>query len=442
MMHLLPNATQAPAAPGHGDGAPLHERVSPSSSGRVSHEARCLVALRACVPDTRGMALLERESSLASLAEYAEEARRGEGRLVFVAGEAGVGKSALVEQFAGDAPGTRWSWGACDGLFTPRPLGPLFDIADQLGGELLDLCRARAPRDELFAALLRQAGDPDTLHVVVIEDLHWADEATIDLLRFLGRRVRNAAMLLIGTYRDDDAEASDPLRLALGELARQRSTRRIVLAPLSADAVSVLAAGSGLETAALFRLTGGNPFYVCEVVQAGMEQVPASARDAVLARVVSLSRESRELLDAAALSGARVELRLLEAVMPGWPSAIDELTASGLLAGDGSWLKFRHEIARLASSRRSPHTAAAPSTPGFFLLCILWTATTMHAWPFTPRGPRMARQSCVTRRPPPAARRNWVRTAKQRSSSSVRSGSRHRRIRPPSPDCTTSSLTR
>ena len=92
------------------------------------------------------MTLLERESPLASLAEYAEEARHGEGRLVLVAGEAGVGKSALLEQFAGDVTGIRWAWGACDGLFTPRPLGPLFDIADQLGGELLDLCRTRAPR--------------------------------------------------------------------------------------------------------------------------------------------------------------------------------------------------------------------------------------------------------------------------------------------------------
>jgi DNA-binding CsgD family transcriptional regulator/tetratricopeptide (TPR) repeat protein len=294
------------------------------------------------------MTLLERESSLAALAEYAGEVRQGEGRLVLVAGEAGVGKSALVEQFASDARDASWSWGACDGLFTPRPLGPLFDIADQLGGELLDLCRARAPRDELFAALLRQASDPGTLHVLVIEDLHWADEATIDLLRFLGRRVRNAAILLIGTYRDNDAEPSDLLRLALGELGRQRTTRRIALAPLSADAVGVMAAGSGLETAALFQLTGGNPFYVCEVVQAGMDEVPASARDAVLARVVSLSSDSRELLDAAALIGARIELRLLEAVMPSLASAIDELTASGLLVGDGPWLRFRHEIARLA----------------------------------------------------------------------------------------------
>jgi hypothetical protein len=98
------------------------------------------------------MRLLERESSLALLAVYAREARRGDGRLVLVGGEAGVGKSALVEQFQGDLPDARWSWGACDGLFTPRPLGPLFDLADGLGGELLELCRARAARDELFGA--------------------------------------------------------------------------------------------------------------------------------------------------------------------------------------------------------------------------------------------------------------------------------------------------
>ena len=293
------------------------------------------------------MTLLERESSLASLAEYAQEARRGEGRLVLVAGEAGVGKSALVEQMAGDVPDARWSWGACDGLFTPRPLGPLFDLADQLGGELLDLCRAGAPREQLFGALLRQVSEPGPLNVAVIEDVHWADEATIDLLRFLGRRVRNAAVLLIVTYRDDGSVASDPLRLALGELARQRTTRRIALAPLSAEAVRVLAAGSGLEATALFRLTGGNPFYVCEVVQAGMGEVPASARDAVLARAVSLGGESRDLLDIAALIGTRVELRLLESVMSYRSSSVDELIASGLLAGDGGWLKFRHEIARL-----------------------------------------------------------------------------------------------
>ena len=117
--------------------------------------------------------------------------------------------------------------------------------------------------------------------MVVVEDVHWADEATIDLLRFACCRLRDAPVLFIVTYRDDDLAADDPLRVALGELARHRSTRRISLAPLSADAVQSLARGSGLETAALYQLTGGNPFYVTEVLQAGMAQVPASARDAV-----------------------------------------------------------------------------------------------------------------------------------------------------------------
>jgi len=309
------------------------------------------------------MHLLERGPALASLAGYAQEARRGDGRLVLVAGEAGVGKSALVEQLQTDLPDARWSWGACDGLFTPRPLGPLFDLAAQLGGELEDLCRARAPRDQLFDALLRQVSEPGPLDVVVVEDVHWADEATVDMLRFLGRRLRNAAVLLVATYRDEDLAATDPLRAALGELARQRSTRRVELAPLSAGAVGILASGSGLEAAALYRLTGGNPFYVTEVIQAGMSEIPAAARDAVLAHAAQLGGQSRDVLDVAALIGTRVELALLNAVTACPPPAIDEILASGLLAGDGEWLRFRHEIARLAVEQAVPaHRRAAVHT--------------------------------------------------------------------------------
>ena len=251
------------------------------------------------------MQLLERGASLTSLAGYAQEARHGEGRLVLVAGEAGVGKSALVEQLHSDLHDARWSWGGCDGLSTPRPLGPLFDMAGQLGGELEDLCQTGAPREDMFRALLRQASQPGTLSVLVVEDVHWADEATVDLLRFLGRRLRDASALLIVTYRDDGLAADDPLRIALGDLATQRSTRRVELAPLSADAVRILANGSGIEAAALYRLTGGNPFFVTEVVQAGLGAVPPSARDAVLARAARLSGGSREVLDVSALIGMR-----------------------------------------------------------------------------------------------------------------------------------------
>ena len=90
--------------------------------------------------------------------------------------------------------------GGVRGLFTPRPLGPLFDFAGQLGGELLELRRAGAARQQLFAALLGQVSEPGTLDVVVVEDIHWADEATVDMLCFLGGRIKNASVLLIATY--------------------------------------------------------------------------------------------------------------------------------------------------------------------------------------------------------------------------------------------------
>jgi DNA-binding CsgD family transcriptional regulator/tetratricopeptide (TPR) repeat protein len=293
------------------------------------------------------MRLLERDIPLATLVEYAGDARLGEGRLVLIAGEAGVGKSALVDELQRRMPDARWSWGSCDGLSTPRPLGPLFDVAAEVGGELLELCRSRAPREELFGAFLRRLAEPD-LDVVVIEDIHWADEATIDLLRFLSRRLRKASALIVVTYRDDGLTATDPLRFALGEFATQRSTRRIGLGPLSEDAVRVIAYGTGLEAAELYRLTGGNPFYVTEVIRVGSGTVPPSARDAVLARVAALSTESRAVLEVAALIGLRVELRLLESVTACSPSAIDELVTSGSLVSEGASLRFRHEIARRA----------------------------------------------------------------------------------------------
>jgi predicted ATPase len=135
------------------------------------------------------MELLEREPFLRALGEYAGEARQGEGRLVLVSGESGMSKTALLEAFQPRTKGTRWLWGACDGLLTPRPLGPLFDIASQAGGELADLSRGQADRDRLFTAFLGAIDSPAAPTVAVIEDVRWADEATIDLLNFAGRRL-------------------------------------------------------------------------------------------------------------------------------------------------------------------------------------------------------------------------------------------------------------
>ncbi|WP_315967903.1 helix-turn-helix transcriptional regulator [Planotetraspora sp. A-T 1434] len=302
------------------------------------------------------MGLVERGAALGALEEFAEEARRGEGRLVLVGGEAGVGKSALVERFRERVGDARWSWGMCDGVFARRTLGPLFDISAQLGGRLLEECRDGASREELFRGLLCEVGGRDRLDVVVVEDVHWADEGTLDLLGFLGRRLRGAALLVIATYRDEGTEGD--FRIALGELAALRSTRRIGVQPLSADGVRLLAGCGDTKAEALHRLTGGNPFYVTEVVRSGMSEVPGSARDVVLARAACLGDAAREVLDVVALGGVRVDYPVADAVGLTKVSAVDEAVASGLLSGDGEGLRFRHEIARLAvQGAVAPHHA-------------------------------------------------------------------------------------
>ena len=296
------------------------------------------------------MKLLERDPVLASLRQYAHEARQGEGRLVLIAGEAGAGKSVLVERFQRDLPEALWSWGACDGLSTPRPLAPLFDLARDLGGALEDLCHGQPERDELFAALLTQVTGDDRLNVIVIEDIHWADEATLDLMRFLTRRIRAASVLVIATFRDDWLAPSSPLRLALGDLAARRWARRLELPPLSVEAVQTMAAGTDLDAGQLYQLTGGNPFYVTEVLEAGAYGVPLSARDATLSRTGRLSDAARQVLETAALMGVRIDAGLLADRQ----SALDELSASGLLVDEGTGLRFRHEIARLAIAQEIP----------------------------------------------------------------------------------------
>jgi len=254
--------------------------------------------------------LLEREPLLATLAQYAAECHAGEGRLVLLGGEAGSGKSALVEEFATRSSGLTWLTGRCDGLSTPRPLGPLYDVAGAAGGPLLEACQRRAGRDELFAALLETltAGGPS---VLLLEDLHWADESTLDLVQFLSRRLRAVPVLVLATYRDDELEAAHPLRLVIGDLVRERTTRRIALAPLSRAAVATLAAGGERSADEVYELTGGNPFLVTEVVQASPESLPHSARDAVLARLGRLSEPARRAVHGAALVGSCFDPRLL-----------------------------------------------------------------------------------------------------------------------------------
>jgi DNA-binding CsgD family transcriptional regulator/tetratricopeptide (TPR) repeat protein len=312
--------------------------------------------------DNQWMRLIERKSQLAALQQYAREASQGQGRLVLISGEAGVGKSVLLEKFAQELDDARWLWAGCDGLFTPAALGPLLDIANQIDGELLRLCHAEAKRDQLYGALQRQLGDLQTLTVLAIEDVHWADEATLDLLSYLGRRIQHLPVLLLVTYRDDALVANDPLRLTLGALASQRATRRLSLPTLSAAGVATLAQGTGIDATDLHRLTAGNPFFVTEVLQAGSDALPASVRDAVLARTRTLSTPARDALEVAALVGSRMQSELLMSLVED-PLVMDELISHGLLIKGGDELRFRHEIARVAiEAAVAPYRKAAIHT--------------------------------------------------------------------------------
>ena len=294
------------------------------------------------------MELLERTPFLATLAEYAAEARRGDGRLVLVSGESGMGKTVLLEAFQQRMPGTRWLWGGCDGLLTPRPLGPLFDISAQLGGGFAELCHGEVPRDRLFTGFLAELGPPATFTVAVIEDLHWADEATIDLLSFLGRRLGRVPALLLATYRDDEVAGDHPLRMVLGDLATQRATRRMRLPPLTVEAVRELVGERDVDAAELRRVTGGNPFYVSEMLDAGWPSVPPTVRDAVGARLARASAGTRRAVETAAVNGARVDRSLLAWILEDSQASADECLATGILVPDGTGLRFRHELSRMA----------------------------------------------------------------------------------------------
>src|SRR5215211_3125551 len=187
------------------------------------------------------MDLLERTSLLDELADVLATG----GRVVLVAGEAGIGKSALVRRFTERHSGeARFLVGACDPLLTPRALGPLHDLGRQTGGWLAGLLAAGSPREELFAALPDELDHGARAQVVVVEDAHWADEATLDLLVFLGRRVERTRALLIVTYRDDEVAPDHPLRAVVGRLAPD-AVRHLRLQPLSEAATAELARRSG-----------------------------------------------------------------------------------------------------------------------------------------------------------------------------------------------------
>jgi DNA-binding CsgD family transcriptional regulator/tetratricopeptide (TPR) repeat protein len=305
------------------------------------------------------MQLVERDGLLAELVGEAAAAERESGRVAVLGGPAGVGKTSVVRELAARTQARfRVSWGACDPPSSPRPLAPLHDmvgataLAVDLAGPL--------DRQRVFREVLAELSSGS---LIVVEDAHWADEATLDLIRFLGRRIDRTRSMLIVTFRDDEVNADrrHPLRTVLGDLATAVGYRRFTVESLSLDGVRQLAAGHPIDAEHLFQVTGGNPFYVTEVLAAPGWTVPVTVVDAVLARVARLDAEVHAVLETAAVEPGPVEHWLL-ARLGIRDDAIDRATRTGVLVASGTDLAFRHELARMAiegtldaTARRSLH---------------------------------------------------------------------------------------
>jgi tetratricopeptide (TPR) repeat protein len=289
------------------------------------------------------MDFLERSTALDFLHSRFQDSRRSQGSLVFLSGEMGIGKTTLVDRFIAQIDhDVRLVKAPFEGLSIPEPLGPLLHAVRHHFPNLHHMLESDVPRVRFFGALLDEIRDETQPVVLVNEDVHWADEASLDLLRFLGRRVESLPLLLLATLRDDELSPDHPLRRVLGDLVNVTGVHRLQLPALSLEAVSTLAVGSGIDPVDLHAYTGGNPFFVSEIVASG-SHAPMSLQDAILGRAARLSPRDREVLDAAATMGAQAETEVVQQVVGrNVEDAVDLGLAVGLLRPSQYGIAFRH----------------------------------------------------------------------------------------------------
>jgi DNA-binding CsgD family transcriptional regulator/tetratricopeptide (TPR) repeat protein len=291
--------------------------------------------------------LLERDQELATLKDAARDAVSGTGSVVLLHGEAGIGKTSLVSAIRSQLPdGTRMLVGSCDALSTPRTLGPFRDLTAAVGPRLAQALQS-GERDEVMEALLDELRQPPP-SALVIEDVHWADEATVDTLRFLVRRIAQLPVVLLLTYRDDELSRDHPLTQLLGDASHAEQVHHLRPQRLTEPAVRELVAGSALDVDEVFALSDGNPFFVSELVASAVgSNVPPTVVDAVLGRLRRLSPAHQDIVELLAVVPSAIDRRLLDALVSDH-SAITTAEQRGLLTVQPEQVSFRHELTRRA----------------------------------------------------------------------------------------------
>ena len=266
--------------------------------------------------------------------------------MVFVTGEPGIGKTALVTRFVQDlGAAARVLVGTCDDLSIPRPLGPIRDLVGTVSAPLESALAAGAAAHEIQSLLITELELPPQPTVLVLEDVHWADDATLDSITVLGRRIGMLPALVVLTFREGEAPPGHPLRAALGTI-RADDSGFLDLSPLSRTAVAALA---GSDADGVYAATGGNPFYVTELLDTPTAaDLPRSVATAVLGRASRLDDAARRLVELVSVVPTHVSTTVLDAVMPDWSSAAEEPERRQLLEVDPTYVHFRHELARNA----------------------------------------------------------------------------------------------
>jgi DNA-binding CsgD family transcriptional regulator len=294
------------------------------------------------------MRLVEREAPIQELQELLDQAASGEGRVVLIRGEAGIGKTSLVRSFVeAVAERAHILWGGCDDLSTARPLNPFWDMAE--ADEAIAGALTARDRDALFRSVVDRMSRALRPTVMVVEDLQWVDEATLDLIRYVGRRIQRTHGLLVLTYRDGEVDRDHPLRRVLGELDHG-TVSRLALQPLSRAAVAQLL-GDGGDVDEVVAVTGGNPFFVTELATHRGAGIPASISDSVTGRVGRLTPEARTLVEYLSVMPGGAEVRIVSHLVGAYRPALDEGTRAGLLALEQGRIGFRHELVRTSVAR-------------------------------------------------------------------------------------------
>jgi len=298
--------------------------------------------------------LLERENAITLFESAAQRLSDGKGGVVLVSGEAGIGKTSLLEHIRSDlANEYNICWSGCDPLFTPRPFGPVYDLAIDFSYELLELLEAGAPSSKIFSQLYRSLEVLDQPVILVFEDAHWADHATVDLFKFLSRRISFVPCLLVISYRDDEVNDNHRLTSALN-LFPSGHTSRIALAPLTEEAVGKLATGSQRDSSKLHQITAGNPFFITELLasqDSPENSIPASVRDAIKSRLVHLAKTELAFLETISLIPNSVSAQMIDLIFGslGETCAMACVARKLLVADVNGNFKFRHELARLGT---------------------------------------------------------------------------------------------